>query len=80
MPKASDLTAIDFEAGRKQSDIARRFADYIGRQRRPKMRKSQMFQGFLAIANLQLCNITTDGVFGTLVSRGEVVSMKNAVL
>lgn len=34
-----------------------------------------MFQGLLAIANLQLCNITTDAVFDTLVSRVEVVSM-----
>ena len=35
-----------------------------------------MFQGVLAIANLHLCNITTDAHFGTLVSCGEVVSMK----
>ena len=70
------FNAVRFSSRRKQSTHsgALRFTSDGNADR--NRRKSQMFQGVLAIANLHLCNITTDAHFGTLVSCGEVVSIK----
>ena len=76
MPKPGGLASPDFEAGESNGAVRGTVAVYLGRQRRPKVPKSQMLQGLSIMANLHLCKFTIGAHFGSLVSCGEVVSMK----